>query len=422
MVTVAPLPALRPRPEHAAAVAAVPYDVVDAAEAAALAEGNPLSFLHVTRPEIDLPEGVDPHSDGVYRAGAAALARFVAQGTLIRDPEPALYLYRLTTADGHTQLGVLGRVSVDDYDAGRIRKHEKTRPDKEDDRTHHLLTLACHPEPVFLTCRSNPEIARRMRQGTQSRDARLYDFTAPDGVRHQVWRRTGAAAAGLSRAFVAVDALYVADGHHRCAAAGRARAVRRDGNPGHTGEEPYNFFLAATFPDDQVRILAYNRVVHDLAGRTPPVFLARLGAVMAVSEGAAPVPAGKGRFSMYLAPAGGGGRWYGLEAPRRAVDAGDPVESLDAAVLQRLVLAPLLAVDDPRTSRRIDFVGGIRGSGELERRVERLAAAGGPAVAFSLHPVSVAELIAVSDAGRVLPPKSTWFEPKLRSGLLVHEL
>jgi len=409
MAVVAPLPALRPRPALAAEVAAVPYDVVSKEEAAALAAGKARSFLHVTRPEIDMAAATDPHAAEVYRAGADALARFVADGTLVRDPEPALYVYRLSV-DGHRQVGVMGRCAVDEYDDDRIKKHEKTRPDKEDDRTRHLLTLSCHPEPVFLTYRGTAAIDERVAAAMAAQP--LYDFTAADGVGHTVWRLGGAAAAELATAFGAVDALYVADGHHRSASASRARAQRRDANPDHRGDEPYNFFLAGVFPADQVRILPYNRVVHDLAGQDADAFLRRLGEVMTVRPGGAPAPDRRGRFSMYL-----DGRWYGLEAPPERTGSSDPVESLDAAILQSAVLAPLLGIGDPRTSQDVDFVGGIRGAGELERRVEE-----GAAVAFSLFPVSVEELMAVSDAGRVLPPKSTWFEPKLRSGLLVHEI
>ncbi len=409
MATVVPFPALRPRPELASDVASVPYDVVDTAEARALAEGNPHSYLHVTRPEIDMPLETDPHSEAVYQAGRATLARFVAEGTLLRDPVPALYVYRLT-AGVHSQTGVMGCCAVDEYDDGTIKKHEKTRPDKEDDRTRHLLTLGVHPEPVFLTCRTDAEVAARTGRAVEGEP--LYAFTAEDGVKHEIWRLAGDEASDLSRAFADVEALYVADGHHRCAAASRARAEMRQGDSDPRGDEPYNRFLAVVFPDDQVAIQAYNRVVHDLNGLGEEGFLDELRGVMEVTEDAAPEPAERGRFSMYL-----GGRWYGLAAPAGRVDADDPVESLDAAILQSLVLGPILGIDDPRTSQRISFVGGIRGTGELERLVD----ARGEGAAFSLHPVSVAELMSVADAGRVLPPKSTWFEPKLRSGLAIHE-
>ncbi|HEX2165502.1 MAG TPA: DUF1015 family protein [Thermoanaerobaculia bacterium] len=411
MVALTPIPALRPVPERAADVAAVPYDVVSTDEARALAAGNPHSFLHVTRPEIDLPPGTDPHGEEVYALGRRRLERMRAEEVLLRDPVPALYPYRLIAGD-HEQVGIMAAVSVDDYDAGRIKLHEKTRPDKEDDRTRHLVALGCHPEPVFLTYRATADVDERVAEIVEQQ-APLYDFTAPDGVRHTMWR--DAAHEGLVAAFAAVPALYVADGHHRSAAASRARAeLARERGPG-----PWDRFLATVFPHDQVRILPYNRLVRDLGGLTPQRLLDRLHREMARVEpiggpgDAAAGAGGRGRFAMYLA-----GRWHRLTAPAALVEAPDPVESLDAAILQRAVLAPILGVDDPRTSERLDFVGGGRGTAELERRVD----SGEAAVAFALHPLSVDQLLAVADAGRVLPPKSTWFEPKLRSGLIVHEL
>ena len=405
MSLLAPLPALRPRPDRAAAVAAVPYDVVSTEEARALAEGNPHSFLHVTRPEIDLAPGADPHTEEVYALGRRNLDHLLADGVLLHDPVAALYPYRLEV-DGHRQTGIMACVSVDEYDAGRIAIHEKTRPDKEDDRTRHLLAMGCHPEPVFLTYRAEEEIDRLVAEETELREP-LYDFTAPDGVRHTMWRVT--APEHLVEAFAAVPTLYVADGHHRSAAASRARAeLAAERGPG-----PWDRFLATVFPHDQLRILPYNRLVRDLGGLSSADLLARLGETMETVEPGGPEPGGKGRFAMYL-----DGRWHRLAAPAARVEDPDPVESLDAAILQAAVLAPLLGIDDPRTSERIDFVGGIRGSEELARRVD----AGEAAVAFALHPLSVDELMAVADAGRVLPPKSTWFEPKLRSGLIVHEL
>ncbi len=408
MADLRPFRALRPTPGAAPRVAAVPYDVVDTGEARALAAGEPWSFLHVTRPEIDLPEGTDPHSDAVYAAGRRALERLVAEGALARDPEPALYVYRLTDGD-HRQVGLAGCFPVDDYDADLIRKHERTRPDKEDDRTRHLLALGCHPEPVLLTYRGERAVDHRVAR-IVAEEAPLVDFTAPDGVGHTLWRV--ADPEPLVAAFAAVGVLYVADGHHRSAAASRARAARQQDDPAAAGERPWDVFLAVAFPAAEMRILPYHRVVRDLGGLAQDELLDRLGREMTVTPDAPPQPTRKGTFGMFL-----GGRWYGLEAPGRLVAAADPVESLDAAILQSRVLAPLLGIDDPRTSARLDFVGGSRGTGELERRVR---AGGG--VAFSLHPVSVEELMAVADAGRVLPPKSTWFEPKLRSGLVIHEM
>jgi uncharacterized protein (DUF1015 family) len=404
MARLSPFRALRPRPELAAHVASVPYDVVDSEEARQLADGNPWSFLHVIRPEIDLPAGTDVHSPRVYAQAGIELRRLVAEGALLRDPEPALYLYR-QVMDGRPQIGVMGCCSVEEYDRNLIRKHEKTRPDKEDDRTQHILSLQAHAEPVFLAYRGQPAIDELVATGSAGEP--LYDFTAADGVRHTVWRV--ADGRPLADAFAAVPALYVADGHHRSAAASRASAALRAG--GH-GRGEHDVFLAVVFASEQLRILPYNRVVHDLDGLTPESFLARLRGVATVGDGG-PTPAGRGRFSMYL-----GGRWYEVAVPAERLDDPDPVAALDAAILQSLVLGPLLGIEDPRTSQRIDFVGGIRGSEELVRRVE----ARGGGVAFALHPVSLEQLMAVSDAGGVLPPKSTWFEPKLRSGLAVHEI
>ncbi len=400
--------ALRPRSDMAARVASVPYDVVDTAEARELAEGNRYSFLHVVRPEIDLPEETGIHDDAVYEQAPRSLARLIEEGALFRDDEPALYLYR-QIMDGHAQIGVVGCASVDEYDRDLVKKHEKTRPDKEDDRTRHVLTLSAHAGPVFLTYRGTERIDAAVASVVESEEP-IYDFVAPDGVSHTVWRVSDPAE--LEAAFAEVPATYVADGHHRAASASRARAARREEASDFTGEEEVNFFLTVLFPGNQLRILPYNRVVHDLMDASPAEFLERLGRVMTVTPGGSPSPDRKGLFAMYL-----DGAWYQVEAPREAVEADDPVDALDAAILQDLVLRPLLGIDNPRTSSRITFVGGIRGTEELERRVE----ANGGGVAFSLFPVSMDELMAVADAGLVLPPKSTWFEPKLRSGLLVHE-
>jgi uncharacterized protein (DUF1015 family) len=409
MAVLRPLRAVRPRAELAAEVASVPYDVVDTAEARSLAAGNPLSFLHVVRSEIDLPVGTDPHSDVVYTQAAAAYHRLQAEGTMLRDPEPALYLYRQTMGS-HTQTAVVGCCSLDEYDAGAIRKHEKTRPDKEEDRTRHILALGGQAEPVFLTYRGNSEIDRQV-AAVVEREPALYDFVAPDGVRHSVWRvEDGAPLAAAS--FATVPVLYIADGHHRSASASRARERLRDEARRPPGTAPHDLLLAALFPAEQLRILPYNRVVHDLAGQSAETFLARLGETLELAPGGSPAPAAPGSFAMHL-----DGRWWRLSAPRRLLETPDPVASLDAAILQAEVLGPLLGIDDPRTSERIEFVGGSRGTAELERRV----AAHPGSIAFSLYPVGVEQLLAVADAGRVLPPKSTWFEPKLRSGLLVHD-
>jgi uncharacterized protein (DUF1015 family) len=403
-----PFRALRPPPAIAGEVAAVPYDVVNREEAAALAAGNPQSFLHVGRPDIDLPADTDPYDARVYAQGRAALDAFLADGTLVRDGEPALYLYRLIM-DGRQQVGIVGCVHVDDYEHDLIRKHEKTRKDKEDDRTRHVLTLNAHAEPVFLAYRPVAAVDALVAAATSA--APLYDFTAPDGVRHSLWKVAPADA--LVRAFAAVPLSYVADGHHRSASAWRAGKERRAANPQHTGDEEYNWFLAVLFPSDQLHILPYNRLVKDLNGLTPEQFRAKLGGLGRVERTTDPVPPVAGSFCVYLP-----GGWWRVTIDQATIDARDPIGSLDVSLLQERVLTPLLGVGDPRTDKRIDFVGGIRGTGELERRVD----SGEMAVGFSMHPTTMDQLLAVSDAGAIMPPKSTWFEPKLRSGLLVHEM
>jgi uncharacterized protein (DUF1015 family) len=390
-------------------VASVPYDVVDTNEARALAEGNPLSFLHVCRPEIDLPEGTPLYSDAVYAKGRENLDRFEAGGTLVPDPAPRLLVYRQTWR-GVTQDGLVAACSVDDYDADVIKKHEKTRKDKEDDRTKHLLVQSAHAEPVFLTYRAVDAVDARIAAVTALPPE--IDFEAADGVRHTLWLVPAGEVAFFVEAFEAIPALYVADGHHRCASASRARAALAGKGP-LASDHPVQWFPATIFPDHELRILPYNRVVKDLHGRTPAAFLEEVAKAFHASEaaGANPAePAGKGEVRMYLAS-----RWHAL-APREPVPADDPIRSLDVSILQERLLDPLLGIHDPRTDRRIDFVGGIRGTAELERRVD----SGECAVAFSMHPTTVAELMAIADAGETMPPKSTWFEPKLRSGLFVH--
>jgi uncharacterized protein (DUF1015 family) len=408
MAQLLPFRALRPPAALAERVASVPYDVVDADEAREIVEAEPLSFLRVVRPEVNLARGTDPHDSAVYRQGAAALRSLEAQGALERDPEPALYLYRLE-ADRHVQTGAVGCCAVDEYDRELIRKHERTRPEKEADRTRHLLSLGAHAGPLLLAYRGREAIDREVERCLEA-TAPLYDFAASDGVRHTVWKAVEARP--LCEGFHQVPALYVADGHHRAAAASRARAALRVADPDHDGSEKYNHFLAVLFPAEQLQILPYNRVVRDLGGRRPEELLAAVAAVMSVTSIGAQEPEGRGSFGMYL-----DGRWHHLRAPRELVEAPDPVASLDAAILQDRVLGPLLGVDDPRTSDRIAFVGGARGLEDLARRVD----AGEAGVAFALHPLGVEQLLEVADAGRILPPKSTWFEPKLRSGLLVHE-
>ena len=408
MAKLRPFRAIRPTPDSANQVASVPYDVVGTAEAASLARDNPLSFLRVIRPEIALPDDTDPHSDLAYSTASQALETLLEDGALIRDSESAVYLYRQTMGE-HQQIGVVGCCSVAEYDNNLIKKHERTRPDKEEDRTRHIMALGAQPGPVFLTYRDDPSINRLVRRIVSS-ETPLYDFLAEDGIGHTVWRVTESTE--LIDAFSRVPALYVADGHHRSASASRASQQRRRENPTTSNEEEHNFFLSVLFSAKELQILPYNRVIHDLNGSTPEEFLDRLNNVFEVTTNASPNPGAAGHFSMYLA-----GKWYGLETPGYLTDDPDPVECLDAAILQGFVLGPLLGIQDPRTATRIDFVGGIRGTDELAERVDTN---GG--VAFSLYPLAIEQLLAVSDADRVLPPKSTWFEPKLRSGLFVHEI
>ncbi len=403
---IKPFAAVRPVAEKAAALAAVPYDVVDTAEARALAAGNPDSFLHVSRPEIDLPDSVDIHDDAVYAQGVRAFRDLQTRGVLLREAGERLYVYRQVMGT-HSQTGVVACCQIDDYAADVIRKHEKTRKDKEDDRTRHCLELNANSGPVFLTYRDRAELDARVAQ-TQA-GAPLYDFTAADGVRHTVWRVEGEAAPWVE-AFRQVPLAYVADGHHRAAAAFRAGGQRRAANPAHTGEEEYNWFLAVLFPASQLRILPYNRCVADLNGLTPEAFLERVRARFQTRLAEGAEPSGPREVRMYL-----GGAWYRLAW--EAFEA-DPVGRLDVSVLQDWLLAPVLGVDDPRTSARISFVGGIRGTAELVRRVD----SGRDAVAFSMYPTTVEQMMDIADAGQIMPPKSTWFEPKLRSGLLVHTL
>ena len=405
---LSPFRAVRPAPELAERVAAVPYDVVNRAEAAALAAGNPYSFLHIGRSDIDLPADVDPYDPRIYAQARAALDRFQAEGTLIREETPSLYLYR-QIMDGRAQTGVVGCVHIDDYERDIIRKHEKTRPDKEDDRTRHVLTLEANAEPVFLTYRGQARIDALTRPVLESPP--LYDFTAPDGVQHTAWRIPDAGP--LLDAFRSVPHAYVADGHHRSASAWRAGRELRNAPTQRRGDGEFNWFLAVLFPAEELRILPYNRVVRDLGGLGPGSVLARLAHVGHASVTNDPLPPRPGVICFFLA-----NEWYRLELDESTIDRTDPIASLDVSLLQDRILGPIFGIGDPRTDKRIDFVGGIRGPAELERRVR----SGEMAIAFSLYPTTLEQLMAVSDAGMIMPPKSTWFEPKLRSGLFVHTL
>jgi len=407
-VRVEPLGLIRPAPAQAAAVASPPYDVVSRAEAAALARGNPLSFLHVGRAEIDLPDEVDPHDPRVYARARENLAALLDRGALVPEPAPGLFLYR-EVMEGRTQVGVVGGVRVDDYEAGVIRKHETTRPDKEDDRTRHLLALDAQAEPVLLMYRGRPELDRLAAEAMTVPP--LHDFTTADGVAHTVWRI--ADPAPYVTAFAPIRSAYVADGHHRSAAAARAARHRRVERPRPRGDEAYEWLLAVLVPAAQLRILAYNRVVRDVGGRPGPELLAELSTWGPVRPTTDPTPPEPGVFCFYLE-----GRWWRLDLPGGSIDRSDPIRSLDVALLQERVLGPVLGIDDQRTDPRIDFVGGIRGT----RALEALVDSGEAALAISLHPTTVEQLMAVADRGHVMPPKSTWFEPKLLSGLFVHPL
>jgi uncharacterized protein (DUF1015 family) len=405
---VHPFAALRPAAGAAPVIASPPYDVVTRREAAELAAGNPLSFLRVIRAEIDLAESVDAYDRRVYETARSNLARLVTQGVLVREAAPSLYCYRETMA-GRDQIGVVACVSVEDYETGVIRKHETTRPDKEDDRTRHILDVGAHAEPVLLAYRDRPELDDLVRSA--SSDTALCDFATADGVRHTVWRV--AAAAPIVDAFRRVPCAYVADGHHRSASAARAAAELRAAVSFGRDAAEASWFPAVLVPRSRLAILPYNRLVRDLGGQSPDAVLGRLRGVGRVAPASDPRPCRPGSFCIYLDR-----RWWLLELPEDSIDRRDPIASLDVALLQDRVLGPILGIADQRTDERLDFVGGIRGPRELEARAD----AGEAALAVSMFPTSMDQLMAVADAGRVMPPKSTWFEPKLLSGLFVHTL
>lgn len=403
MAQLVPFRALRPTPAAAARVAAVPYDVVNTEEARALASGNPLSFLHVSRPEVDLPPGTDPYSDAVYRRAVDNFAALRADAPLVVEDVPSLYIYRLRMGD-HSQTGVSACFSVDEYDADLIKKHERTRRDKEDDRTRHIGEVGAQTGPVFLTYRAAAAVDALI-AAVASSEAPLFDFTAPDAIQHTVWRVPADAASRLVQHFASIPALYIADGHHRAASAARVRQQRRAAQ----GAGEWDMFLAVAFPDNQMQVLPYNRAVKDLASLTPESLRARIAVDMHVAPGTA-VPTRKGQVAMYLDR-----QWYTIDLGEPPVGLSADAQ-LDVSRLQDAILAPLLGIGDPRSDKRIDFVGGIRGTRELEHLVD----SGAAAAAFSMYPVSVDDLMRISDVGGIMPPKSTWFEPKLRDGLLSH--
>jgi uncharacterized protein (DUF1015 family) len=402
MASIFPFAALRPAPSAAAAVAAVPYDVVNTDEARALASGNPLSFLHVSRAEIDLPPGTDPYADAVYDRAAENFRDLRARAPLVEEETPAFYVYRLEMA-AHVQMGIAACFSIDEYDNDLIKKHEKTRPDKEDDRTRHLLAIGAQTGPVFLTYAASAAIDTIVQRTTSG--AALFDFVAADGIRHTLWTVDPDDHTAIVSGFEALPALYIADGHHRAASAARARRALAGRGPGE-----HDRVLAVAFPDDQMQVLPYNRVVKDLNGLSEAEFIEAVARQARVGERSGDAASRKGHAAMYV-----GGRWYVLELGAGA-SKGDAASALDVSLLQTAVLEPVLGIQDVRTDKRIDFIGGIRGVEELERLVD----SGAWAVGFALHPVSVRDLMQIADAGGIMPPKSTWFEPKLRDGLLSH--
>jgi uncharacterized protein (DUF1015 family) len=401
MAILKPFKAWRPHPDFLKQVASVPYDVVNTQEARALAKGNPYSFLHVVRPEIDIPENSSIYNSKVYEQGRKNLEELLNSEAFLQEKDKSLYLYRLIM-DGHSQTGIFGCVSVKDYENNIILKHELTRPDKEDDRTKHMITQRAYAEPVMLAFQDSGDISDYTKEFTQQHDP-LYDMKTEDEVQHTIWKVDDSNP--LVSAFSKIPKIYVADGHHRCASAARTAKEFASQSPEHNGEEAYNYFPAVLFPSDQMEILAYNRVIFSL----PDNFLTQLKQQFDVQKNANPIPHKKGMISFYL-----NDNWYGitLDAPIK----NDPASKLDISLLQKQILEPILGIKDQRTDSNIDFVGGIRGIQELERLVDN----GEAELGISMYPTSIKELLDVSDAGQLMPPKSTWFEPKLRSGLLVH--
>ena len=408
MADVQPFRGILPAADKAAEVAAPPYDVMDRQEAVEMVAGKPLSFLRVTRSEVELPENVDVHDEQVYKKARETYARLKQTVPFTRDEAPEYYIYSLTM-NGHRQTGIVATPTVDDYDNDVIKKHEHTRPEKEDDRTRHIVTVGAQTGPVFLTYRDRHDLDQLTERVTAGDP--LFDFTADDGISHTVWRAPRELVEPIRQAFAATPDLYIADGHHRAASASRARAEKRHGNSKETGDEDYNRFLCVIFPASQLQILPYNRVVKDLNGMTAEALRERIAQRLAITPAEEPEPERPATFHMYL-----GGRWWKL-ACQGNLDNLSVVDRLDVSLLQNNVLQPLLGIGDPRTDDRIDFVGGIRGTGELEKRVDR---DGG--VAFAMYPTTVEQLMAISDENAIMPPKSTWFEPKLRDGLVVHEI
>ena len=409
MAKIRAFKALRPAKDLADKIAELPYDVVSLKEVIEIAGKNPYNFYHITRAEMDLPEGTDPYSDGVYRKGRETLEKFIDEGFLARDEKPMLYLYS-QVMDGRMQTGIVACASIDDYMKGLIKKHELTREEKELDRTRHTDIVNANTGPVFLFYRDDNDERKALIEQAMKIEP-VYDFTAPDGIRHIVRVIEDTSLVERLQKSFENDELYIADGHHRAASGTRVGSMRREKNKEFTGEEEFNGFLSVIFPHSQLMILAYNRVVKDLNGMSADEFMKKISEDFTVTKSGVKVPEKVNTFSMYI-----GGEWYTL-TPSFEISS-DPIESLDVTIIQKRVLDPLLGITNPRKDKRIDFVGGIRGTAELEKIVD----SGEFAVAFSMFPTEIEQLMDVSDAGLIMPPKSTWFEPKLRDGLLIHEL
>lgn len=414
MVTVKPFCALRPTVEMADKCAALPYDVMSSAEARVMVEDKPYTFLRVDRAEVNLDPGVDIYSEEVYNTAKATLDKMESDGVYVNDTVKRYYFYR-QVMDGRAQTGIVGCASIHDYLNNRIKKHELTRADKEIDRIKHVDTCSAHTGPIFLTYKDSEALDEIIEKQTQG--APLYDFVAEDGVQHTVWTTDGADTdMAIEKAFESLDALYIADGHHRCASAVKVGVKRMEENPNHTGCEEYNFFLSVIFPSKALKILDYNRLIKDLNGYTPEEFLAEIEenvGHVSLFEGGEPYrPEKVHTFGLYL-----DGKWYSVEFHDSLCQAERAVDRLDCAILQKHLLSPILGIDDPRSDKRIDFAGGIRGLKYLEERCGK-----DMTLAISMHPTSLGELIDVADNGDIMPPKSTWFEPKLRSGILIHKI
>ncbi len=415
MAIFKPFRAVRPVPERAASIASLPYDVMDSDEARIEVKKHPLSFIHVEKPEVDLPLGTDLYDPSVYAKARENLYNYISEGHMKQDANPAFYIYK-QVMDGRAQIGLVGLASVDEYMNGTIKKHELTRAEKEADRIRHVDTCDAHPSPVFFTYRHQESIDQVVNR-VMTAQAPVYDFVSDDGIGHALWVMDDPAdLAAIQAAFAKLPYLYVADGHHRTASAAKVGLVRREQFPNYTGEEEFNFFMTVIFPDNQLKIFDYNRAVKDLNGNSKEQFMEKVGQkweITTVPAGADYAPKKLHQVSMYL-----DGAWYQLSPKAGTWDEANVVENLDVSILQNNLLHPILGIQDPRTDKRIDFIGGIRGLGELVKRVD----SGREAVAFAMFPTSMDELIGIADAGEIMPPKSTWFEPKLRSGLFIHLL